>query len=280
MTQGVATTFNLRIGDLWHQGGKVRQVTGIVQNPQSLLDEFALVVPGQVSTPSQVTVLFTAPPGMTTASLGSLSQDVVTRHGAVASNPLNPETIVLATGHGRHAAHRPGGGGGLHGAGAAPAALAGHARRRGRHGQERPAGGPGRRARWWVSSARWLGGGPRAWPSWLAYRPRVEASAHHVIGAFQLPWGVIGRGDGAGRGGHLLSPPPRPGPRGINPGPDRRRPVRAARSAAAGPPLGGARRRRASWSARLLLWYSGKSSNGGGSSRKLVGWASWRSSWR
>jgi hypothetical protein len=34
-----------------------------VQNPQSLLDEFALVAPGQVSTPSQVTVLFTAPRG-------------------------------------------------------------------------------------------------------------------------------------------------------------------------------------------------------------------------
>ena len=95
VTQGVATTVNLKIGDLWHQGGQVRQVTGIVQNPQSLLDEFALVTPGQVSTPSQVTVLFTAPPGMNTASLGSLNQYVVTRHDAVASNPLNPETIVL-----------------------------------------------------------------------------------------------------------------------------------------------------------------------------------------
>ena len=28
--------------------------------------------------------------------------------------------------------------------------------------------------------------------AWLAYRPRVEANAHHVIGAFQLPWAVIG----------------------------------------------------------------------------------------
>ena len=27
--------------------------------------------------------------------------------------------------------------------------------------------------------------------AWLAYRPRAEASAHHVIGAFQLPWLVI-----------------------------------------------------------------------------------------
>ena len=34
-----------------------------MQNPQSLLDEFALVAPGQVSTPTQVTVLFDAPRG-------------------------------------------------------------------------------------------------------------------------------------------------------------------------------------------------------------------------
>ena len=27
--------------------------------------------------------------------------------------------------------------------------------------------------------------------AWLAYRPHVQASAHHVIGAFQLPWTVI-----------------------------------------------------------------------------------------
>ena len=28
--------------------------------------------------------------------------------------------------------------------------------------------------------------------AWLAYRPRLESSAHHLIGAFQLPWIVIG----------------------------------------------------------------------------------------
>ena len=27
--------------------------------------------------------------------------------------------------------------------------------------------------------------------AWLAYRPRVESSAHHVIGAFALPWLVV-----------------------------------------------------------------------------------------
>ena len=35
---------------------------GIVENPQNLLDTFALVAPGQVTRPTQVTVLFDATP--------------------------------------------------------------------------------------------------------------------------------------------------------------------------------------------------------------------------
>ena len=92
VTDGVASAFNLRVGDQWQQGGVTRQVTGIVQNPQSLLDEFALVTPGQVTAPSQVTVLFDAP-GVSPDSLGP---NVQSWPSAAASNPLNPETIVLA----------------------------------------------------------------------------------------------------------------------------------------------------------------------------------------
>ena len=190
VTQGVATTFNLKIGDMWHQGGQVRQVTGIVQNPQSLLDEFALVAPGQVSTPSQVTVLFTAPPGMNTASLGSLSQYVVTRHDAVASNPLNPETIVLA----------------LATVGMlliALVAVGGFtvlAQRRLRSlGMLGALGATDRNIRLvvrvngvLVGVVGALAGTILGLAVWLAYRPRLESSAHHLIGAFQLPWIVIG----------------------------------------------------------------------------------------
>jgi hypothetical protein len=70
--------------------GQARQVTGIAQNPQSLLDEFALVAPGQVTAPTQVTVLFDAP-----GRAASIGPTVVSRQSAAASNPLNPETIVL-----------------------------------------------------------------------------------------------------------------------------------------------------------------------------------------
>jgi putative ABC transport system permease protein len=190
VTQSVATTFNLRIGDTWHQGGQVRQVTGIVQNPQSLLDEFALVAPGQVSTPSQVTVLFTAPRGTITSSLGSLSQYMVTRDHAVASNPLNPETIVLA----------------LATVGMlliALVAVGGFtvlAQRRLRSlGMLGALGATDRNIRLVVRANGVLVGVVGAaigavlgLAAWLAYRPRLESSAHHLIGAFQLPWVVIG----------------------------------------------------------------------------------------
>ena len=191
VTDGVAATFKLTVGGMWHQGGQTRQVVGIVQNPQSLLDEFALVVPGQVSTPSQVTVLFTPPRGKNAAaSLGSVSQYVVTRHDAVASNPLNPETIVLA----------------LATVGMlliALVAVGGFtvlAQRRLRSlGMLGALGATDTNIRLvvrvngvLVGVVGALAGAVLGLAVWLAYRPELQSSAHHLIGPFQLPWVVIG----------------------------------------------------------------------------------------
>jgi putative ABC transport system permease protein len=63
MTGEVASLFDLRVGSPWNSGGVVRRVTGLVENPANLLDQFALVPPGQVSRPDQTTVLFDATPG-------------------------------------------------------------------------------------------------------------------------------------------------------------------------------------------------------------------------
>jgi len=60
VTDQVASIFNLRIGALWHQGAHARRVVGLAENPQNLLDEFALVAPGQVSAPTEVTILLDA----------------------------------------------------------------------------------------------------------------------------------------------------------------------------------------------------------------------------
>ncbi len=190
VTAGVAASFGLKAGDVWHQGGTARQVTGIVRNPQSLLDAFALVTPGQVTTPTQVTVLFTAPHGTSAAALGSLSKYVQTRHDAAASNPLNPETIVLA----------------LATVGMlliALVAVGGFtvlAQRRLRSlGMLGALGATDRNIRLVVRAngvlvgvAGALLGAVLGLAGWLAYRPRLESSAHHLIGVFQLPWVVIG----------------------------------------------------------------------------------------
>ena len=266
VTQGVASTFNLQIGDMWHQGGQGRQVTGTVQNPQSLLDEFALVAPGQVSTPSQVTVLFTAPPGTTTASLGSHSQDVVTRHNAVASNPLNPKTIVLALATVSMLL-------------IALVAVGGFtvlAQRRLRSlGMLGALGATDRNIRLVVRVNGVLVGAVGAVAGtvlglavWLAYRPSLESSAHHLIGAFRLPWIVIGPAMAlavvatyfaASRPARSVTRIPVVAALSGRPGP----PKQVHRSAIPGVVL--------FVIAAALLSYSGKSNGNGGGAPELVG---------
>ncbi len=92
LTSGVASEFHLGIGDTWRVGGVDRRVVGTVENPQNLLDEFALVAPGQVTHATQVTALFDAP-GVASSSIG---YDAETPASVARSNPFNPETISLA----------------------------------------------------------------------------------------------------------------------------------------------------------------------------------------
>jgi putative ABC transport system permease protein len=193
VTDGVASAFHLTIGDVWHQGGKARRVVGIVENPQSLLDEFALVAPGQVSTPTQVTVLFDAP-GVAVANnqlqgLASLGPNISTPGSASPGNTFNPETIVLA----------------LATVGMLLIALVSVggftvlAQRRLRSlGMLGALGATDRNIRLVVRAngvvvgvVGTLAGAALGLAAWLAYRPRLEASAHHVIRAFALPWVVI-----------------------------------------------------------------------------------------
>jgi len=188
LTQDLASVFNVTVGGTWQQpgGGPARHVVGIVQNPESLLDEFALVTPGQVTSPTQVTVLFDAP-GVSPSSIGP---NVETPQSASASNPLNPVTIVLA----------------LATIGMlliALVAVGGFtvlAQRRVRSlGMLGALGATDRRVRLVVRTNGVVVGVVGAilglvlgLAAWLAFRPAIESSSHHVIGAFQLPWIVIG----------------------------------------------------------------------------------------
>ncbi len=184
VTPGLASELNLRVGDAWPQGGKT--VVGIVQNPQSLLDEFALVGPNQVTHPTQVSVLFDASPH-TLKSLSSLSSFITTPGSN--SNTINPSTIVLA----------------LATVGMLLIALVSIggftvlAQRRMRSlGMLESMGATDRNVRLVLEANGIIVGAVGALLGfvlglvlWLLYRPHNEQSAHHLIGTFALPWKVI-----------------------------------------------------------------------------------------
>ena len=57
MTASVADIFGLKRGDVWTVDGRPRRIVGIVENPKDLGDAFALVAPGQLPAPAQLTLL-------------------------------------------------------------------------------------------------------------------------------------------------------------------------------------------------------------------------------
>lgn len=182
VTTGVASAFHLGIGDTWRVGGLERRVVGMVENPQSLLDEFALVLPGQVKNPTGVTVLFDTP-GAPLNSFGK-GVRVETPASVVQSNPLNPETISLAAlvlGMLLIALVSVGG-------------FTVLAQRRLRSiGMLESTGATDRHVRLVVRANGTVVGLTGAILGfvlglvvWLAYRPSLEQSAHHVIGVLAL----------------------------------------------------------------------------------------------
>jgi putative ABC transport system permease protein len=185
VTSGVAADFHLAAGSSWTVGGVSRKVTGIAQNPQNLLDEFALVAPGQVTAPTQVTVLFDAP-GVSPSAIGPT---VATPQTVAAKALFNPETISLAaTVLGMLLIAMVGAGG-----------FTVLAQRRLRSiGMLAAQGATQSNIRLVVRANGVATGAVGAVAgfvlglvAWLAYRPHVQASAHHVIGTFQLPWTVV-----------------------------------------------------------------------------------------
>jgi putative ABC transport system permease protein len=185
LTSGVADALHLQVGATWQADGSSRRVVGIVSNPQDLLDQFALVAPGQVTAPTQVVVLFDAP-GAGPDQLGS---NVLTRAAAANANQINPMTISVAAATlgmllvalvsvagFTVLAQRRLRAIGMLGAQGATSANVGLV-----IGVNGAATG--------VVGA--VAGFALGLIGWLAYRPRAEASAHHAIGEFQLPWTVI-----------------------------------------------------------------------------------------
>jgi putative ABC transport system permease protein len=155
-----------------------------VSNPQNLLDDFALVAPGQVTTPTQVVALFDAP-GIDPTALG---KNVAPR---TSQNPnvINPATIsIVAITLGMLLV--------------ALVSVAGFtvlAQRRLRAiGMLGAQGATDTNVGLVIAANGFATGVVGAAAGfvlgllvWLTYRPRAQAGAHHVIGAFELPWRVI-----------------------------------------------------------------------------------------
>jgi putative ABC transport system permease protein len=96
VTSVVASRLGLRIGSTWTANGTSRRVVGIVENPLNLLDEFALVAPGQAVPPTTVAI-FTAWRGGPGHGLG------VELHGVGINSRAEPhpapvDAVVLALG--------------------------------------------------------------------------------------------------------------------------------------------------------------------------------------
>lgn len=189
VTSEVQSAFRLKIGSEWAVGGKTRQVVGFVKNPQSLLDEFALVTPGQVSAPTQATVLFDARPGVSLASLAARGVQMQSVNSVKSSNVLNPESISVAGvtigmllialvaigGFTVLAQRRLRSLGMLATLGATPRRVAQVVRVNGA-----VVGVVGAAIGFVLGMA-----------IWFAYRPELEQSSHHEIGALALPWPVV-----------------------------------------------------------------------------------------
>ncbi|HEU5416608.1 MAG TPA: FtsX-like permease family protein [Streptosporangiaceae bacterium] len=185
LTRGLAADLGLRIGSQFSQGGVTRRVTGIVTNPQDTVDEFALVLPGQLRAPTQVTALFSAP-GVSASAIGPNVQGIASARPA---NVINPETISVAAMTV----------GMLLVALVAAGGFTVLAQRRLRSlGMLQALGATDRHVRMVVrvngavvGAAGALAGAALAVAAWLACRPALEASAHHEIGTFALPWPVV-----------------------------------------------------------------------------------------
>jgi putative ABC transport system permease protein len=70
LTSQVASLYGTHVGGTWQAAGTSWRVTGIVQDPSNLADEFALAAPGQVPHPSQVIMLLGSSPAVQQAISG------------------------------------------------------------------------------------------------------------------------------------------------------------------------------------------------------------------
>jgi putative ABC transport system permease protein len=101
VTSGLAQDLQVHIGSVLSLPGHHQRVTGIVENPGDLNDQFALVPPSAAGPPQEVTVLLDASPGAFSAFRNAFRGQLVwqapspSTQGAVAAGTLGAVTVLM-----------------------------------------------------------------------------------------------------------------------------------------------------------------------------------------
>jgi putative ABC transport system permease protein len=188
VTRDVARIFGLQLGGIWDVGGRTLHVVGVVENPLNLVDQFALVVPGQAGPTATTSILVDASqqsvqsfrfPSGAGLSVGS--------RGTAGKTAAEALVLVLATM-------------GLIFVGLlAVAGFAVMAQRRLRAlGMLGSLGATDRQVRLVmlangaaVGATAAVVGGAVGLAGWLAFAPRLQSVVEHRIDRFALPWWAI-----------------------------------------------------------------------------------------
>jgi putative ABC transport system permease protein len=198
LTSQAATLYDAHVGGTWRAAGTTWRVTGIVQDPSNLLDEFALVAPGQVTNPSQVIMLLGSP--AVRQAIGNTRHRAVTGFPAAAtlsfpagtSVGIPPATIVLVIAVI-----------GLVFIGLV--AVAGFSvmgqRRLRALGMLSAIGATEKNVRLVmivngaaVGIAAAIVGAVLGFAAWFAYAPTLQQDSGHLVSATNLPWWAVGTG--------------------------------------------------------------------------------------
>jgi putative ABC transport system permease protein len=191
VTSGVAQTLQVRIGSVLSLPGHHQRVTGIVENPGDLNDQFALVPPSAAGPAQGITVLLDASPAAFSAFRDTFHGQLVwqargaSTQEAVAAGTLGAVTVLMV----------------LVSLVAAAAFAVIAARRQRQLGMLAAIGATRRQLRMvMVASGALVGiiaavtGAAIGLTAWFAAAPHLEASAGHRIDRFAVPWYLVGLG--------------------------------------------------------------------------------------
>jgi putative ABC transport system permease protein len=188
VTSGVAQGLQVRIGFVLFLPGHRQRVTGIVENPSDLNDQFALVPPSAAGPAQEVTVLLDASPAAFSAFKDAFHGQLVwqargaSTQGAVAAGALGAVTVLMVLVSLVSAA--------------AFAVIA--ARRQRQLGMLAAIGATRKQLRLvMVAGGALVGiiaavtGAVTGLAAWFAAAPHLEAFAGHRIDRFAIPWDLV-----------------------------------------------------------------------------------------